>query len=115
MRTVWVREAPGARVPGSRMEAPLRPAWSTGLEPSLVVKAPVETSRQRAESESNSQPGLRSHMALILGDSPMDIRTALPYPSALAASRLVRNAPLPGMASLTVDAWSGWHPGARCE
>ena len=49
------------------MEAPLRPALSTVFEPSLVVNVPDETSRQSAERESNSQPGLRSHMALIRG------------------------------------------------
>ena len=60
------------------------------------VNVPVETSRQSAESESNSHPGLRSHMALIVGLPPITVRVALPYASALAASRLKRNAPFAG-------------------
>ena len=77
-----VREAPGASWPSSRIDAPFLPALSTLFEPSLVVKFPVDTSRHNAESESNSHPGLRSHMALIRsrsrGVASIAIRLALP-------------------------------------
>ena len=73
-----MRESPGLRCPSTRIEAPLRPALSTVLEPSLVVKLPEETSRHKAERESNSHPGLRSHMALIFGFAPIMVSVALP-------------------------------------
>ena len=62
-----VRDSPAASLPSSRIDAPLRPAWSTLLDPSLAVKFPLDTSRHRADSESNSHPGLRSHIALMRG------------------------------------------------
>src|SRR5215469_12467925 len=104
MRMGWVRASPALRVPSRRMEAPLRPALSTLFEPSFAVKVPEETSRQRAESESNSQPGLRSHIALMRGFAPMAVRVALPNASAFGASRLKRKAPLLGITAFPLAA-----------
>src|SRR5215472_19262635 len=97
------------------MDAPFRPALSTWFDPSFVVNAADETSRQSAERESNSQPGLRSHMALMRGFAPITVSAALPNASAFGASRLKRKAPFPAMAALALAALSGRHPGARCD
>src|SRR5215471_1879629 len=91
----YVRDWPGASSPENKIEPPLRPSLSTSLEPAFSVKVPVETSRHSAESESNSQPGLRSHMALIRGVSARETRHALPK-----ASALERNTPRPGITAL---------------
>src|SRR6266702_1894458 len=106
MTTACVRDWPGESFPSIRIDPPFLPAVSTLFDPSLVVKCPADTSRHKAESESNSHPGLRSHMALMRGDSPIASRAALPNASALGSSRLDRNAPLPGMSALVLAAWS---------
>src|SRR5947208_13953371 len=74
----WVFDLPGARTPSSKIEQPFRPLVSIELDPSLAVKFAVETSCQSAESESNSQPALRSHMPLMRGQLPTPISAALP-------------------------------------
>jgi hypothetical protein len=86
---------------------------STTLDPSFAVNVPLESSRQSAESESNSHPGLRSHIALMRGLLPIAMSAALPKASAVGSSLLERNAPLPGITALMLFAWSGLHPGAR--
>src|SRR6266478_1135807 len=111
----WVFDSPGANAPSSKIEQPFRPLVSMALDPSLAVKLPVETSRQSAESESNSQPGLRSHMPLMRGFWPMAIRAALPKPSALGFSELYRYTPRSGMMVLRLFDSSLLHPGAKWE
>src|SRR6516162_9952814 len=115
MTTVCVRDWLGGNVPSSRIDPPFLPAVSTLFDPSFVVKCPLDTSRHNAESESNSHPGLRSHMALMRGVSPIAISAALPKASALGASLLFMKTPLPPIGAFTLPAWSGLHPGARCD
>src|SRR5262249_60709164 len=83
-----------------KIEPPLRPSLSISFEPAFSVKVPVETSRHSAEIESNSQPGLRSHMALIRGASVRETTHAVPKASALGLSTLYRNTPRPGITAL---------------
>src|SRR5437899_3279447 len=72
----WVFDLPGARTTSSKIEQPFRQLVSIEFDPSLAVKFAVETSCQSAESESNSKPGLRSHMPLMRGLLPTAISAA---------------------------------------
>src|SRR6266487_5757088 len=111
----WVFDLPGARTPSSKIEQPFRPLVSIEFDPSLTVKFAVETSCHSAESESNSQPGLRSHMPLMSGLLPKAISAALPKPSALGFSELCRNTPRFGITVLRLLDSSRLHPGAKWE
>src|SRR5436309_7312853 len=111
----WVFDLPGARTPSSKIEQPFRPLVSIEFDPSLAVKFAVETSCQSAESESNSQPGLRSHMPLMRGLLPTAISAALPKLSEFGFSELCRNTPRFGMTVLRRADSSLLHPGAHWE
>ena len=111
----WVFDLPGARTPSSKIEQPFRPLVSIEFDPSLAVKFAVETSCQSAESESNSQPGLRSHMPLMRGLLPTAISAALPKLSEFGFSELCRNTPRLGMTVLRLADSSLLHPGAKWE
>src|SRR5579863_7104874 len=102
MTIVCVLDSPGASLPSSRIDPPFRPAVSVLFDPLLVVNCPAETSRHSADSESNSHPGLRSHIALTRGARPSEMSAALPQASALGSSRLVKNTPLPGITLFTL-------------